>query len=100
MILGVVLGDIAELNLARSLAIDSDPLLFVTRPWSLFFTIIALFSIIFPIYQKHRGSGSILEKLYSPTMLLALSIPLLMMGGIFRTTLGAVAVVIGAYIIW
>ena len=100
MILGVVLGDIAELNLARALAIDPDPMLFITRPWSLFFTIIALFSIIFPIYQKQRGSGSILEKLYSPAMLLVLSIPLFMMGGIFRTTLATAAVVIGVYIIW
>jgi putative tricarboxylic transport membrane protein len=100
MILGVVLGDIAELNLARALAIDPDPLLFIARPWSLFFTIIALFSIIFPIYQKQRGSGSILEKLYSPAMLLVLSIPLFMMGGIFRTTLATAVVVIGAYVIW
>ena len=100
MILGVVLGDIAELNLARALAIDPDPMLFITRPWSLFFTIIALFSIIFPIYQKQRGSGSVLEKLYSPAMLLALSIPLFMMGGIFRTTLATAAVAIGVYIIW
>ena len=100
MILGVVLGDIAELNLARALAIDPDPMLFITRPWSLFFAVIALFSIIFPIYQKQRGDGSILEKLYSPAMLLILSIPLFMMGGIFRTTLATAAVVIGAYIIW
>jgi putative tricarboxylic transport membrane protein len=100
MILGVVLGDIAELNLARALAIDPDPMLFIARPWSLFFTIIALFSIIFPIYQKQRGSKSILEKLYSPAMLLVLSIPLFMMGGIFRTTLATAAVVIGAYVIW
>ena len=100
MILGVVLGDIAELNLARALAIDPDPMLFITRPWSLFFAIIALFSIIFPIYQKQRGGGSILEKLYSPAMLLVLSIPLFMMGGIFRTTLATAAVAIGVYIIW
>ena len=100
MILGVVLGDIAELNLARALAIDPDPMLFITRPWSLFFAIIALFSIIFPIYQKQRGDGSILEKLYSPAMLLVLSIPLFMMGGIFRTTLATAAVAIGVYIIW
>ena len=100
MILGVVLGDIAELNLARALAIDPDPMLFIARPWSLFFTIIALFSIIFPIYQKQRGSGSLLEKLYSPLMLLGLSIPLFMMGGMFRTTLATAALVIGAYVIW
>ena len=100
MILGVVLGDIAELNLARALAIDPDPMLFIARPWSLFFTIIALFSIIFPIYQKQPGSGSLLEKLYSPLLLLGLSIPLFMMGGIFRPTLATAALVIGAYVIW
>ena len=99
MILGVVLGDIAELNLARALAIDPDPMLFITRPWSLFFAVIALFSIIFPIYQKQRGDGSILEKLYSPARLLVLSIPLFMMGGIFQTTLATAAAVIGVYII-
>ena len=58
MILGVVLGDIAELNLARALAINADPMLFITRPWSLFFAIIAVFSTIFPLFQKQRGSGA------------------------------------------
>ena len=100
MILGVVLGDIAELNLARALAIDSDPMLFLTRPWSLFFTIIALFSVLFPIYQKHRNSGSMLEKLYSPMMLLALSLPLFMMGGILRTSLAVTALAAGFFILW
>ena len=100
MILGVVLGDIAELNLARALAIDSDPMLFLTRPWSLFFTIIALFSVLFPIYQKHRNSGSMLEKIYSPMMLLALSLPLFMMGGILRTSLAVTALTAGFFILW
>ena len=100
MILGVVLGDIAELNLARALAIDADPMLFITRPWSLFFTVIALFSVIFPIYQKQRGTGSMLEKLYSPMMLLALGTPLFMMGGVLRTSLAIAAVTIGAYLVW
>ncbi|HSR71698.1 MAG TPA: tripartite tricarboxylate transporter permease, partial [Kiloniellales bacterium] len=35
MILGVVLGNIAELNLNRAIALSGDPTLFVTRPWSL-----------------------------------------------------------------
>ena len=43
MILGVVLGDIAELNLARALAITEDLLPFFTRPWALFFFIEKLF---------------------------------------------------------
>ena len=72
MILGVVLGNIAELNLARALAIDADPMLFFVRPWSLFFAIVAVFSMIFPIYQKHRNTGSLIERLFSPLVLLSL----------------------------
>ena len=75
-------------------------MLFITRPWSLFFTVIALFSVIFPIYQKQRGTGSMLEKLYSPMMLLALGTPLFMMGGVLRTLLAIAAVTIGAYLVW
>ena len=56
MILGVVLGNIAELNLARCLAITTDLTPFVTRPWALFFLIIAVFSALFPVFSAHRGS--------------------------------------------
>jgi len=42
MILGVVLGNIAELNLARAFAITTDLTPFVTRPWSLLFLILAV----------------------------------------------------------
>ena len=55
MILGVVLGDIAELNLARALAISTEISPFFTRPWSLFFLIVAVFSALFPLFQEHRG---------------------------------------------
>ncbi|MEE2612026.1 MAG: tripartite tricarboxylate transporter permease, partial [Pseudomonadota bacterium] len=50
MILGVVLGNIAELNLARAFAITTDLSPFVTRPWSLLFLLLAIFSAIFPLY--------------------------------------------------
>ena len=99
MILGVVLGDIAELNLARALAINPDPLLFFIRPWSLFFAIIAVFSMVFPVYQKQRESGSWLARFYSPFMLVAVSLPLFMMGGLFRTSLAALALGLGSLII-
>ena len=99
MILGVVLGDIAELNLARALAINSDPMLFITRPWSLFFAIIAIFSTLFPLFQKQRGSGSLLERLYSPFLLLSLSAPLFMMGGVFRTSLAVLAIFGSGYML-
>src|SRR3546814_7341112 len=55
MILGVVLCDVAELNISRSLALSSDLTLFVTRPWSLFFLILAAFSLVFPWYQAARS---------------------------------------------
>ena len=100
MILGVVLGNIAELNLARALAIDADPMLFFVRPWSLFFAIVAVFSMIFPIYQKHRDTGSLLERIFSPLVLLSLSLPLFMMGGLLRTTLAVAAIAISSSILW
>ena len=100
MILGVVLGNIAELNLARALAIDADPMLFFIRPWSLFFAIVAVFSMIFPIYQKHRDTGSLLEQIFSPLVLLSLSLPLFMMGGLLRTALAVAAIAISSSILW
>ena len=100
MILGVVLGNIAELNLARALAIDADPMLFFVRPWSLFFAIVDVFSMIFPIYQKHRDTGSLIERLFSPLVLLSLSLPLFMMGGFLRTTLAIAAIAISSFILW
>ena len=100
MILGVVLGNIAELNLARALAIDADPMLFFIRPWSLFFAIVAVFSMIFPIYQKHRDTGSLLERIFSPLVLLSLSLPLFMMGGLLRTALAVAAIAISSSILW
>ncbi|HIP77968.1 MAG TPA: Tat pathway signal protein, partial [Kiloniellaceae bacterium] len=51
IILGVVLGHIAELNLSRAVGTSDDLTLFITRPWSLFFLIVALFSAAFPWYQ-------------------------------------------------
>ncbi|GIT24149.1 MAG: hypothetical protein CM1200mP41_01930 [Gammaproteobacteria bacterium] len=56
MILGVVLGNIAELNLARAFAITTELAPFVTRPlWALLFLILAIFSAFFPIYQRPRN---------------------------------------------
>ena len=100
MILGVVLGNIAELNLARALAIDADPMLFFVRPWSLFFAIVGVFSMIFPIYQKHRDTGSLLERLFSPMVLLSLSLPLFMMGGLLRSSLAVAAIAVCSVVLW
>ena len=75
MILGVVLGDNAEINLIRALATDSDLTLFFTRPWSLFFLMIAAFSTAFPWFQKHRGRKK-WTLFFMPAMALSLALPL------------------------
>ena len=96
MILGVVLGNIAELNLARAMAITADLSPFVTRPWSLFFLIIALFSAVYPLFQAHRGLR-IWTLFYSPAACLAASVPLFMMGGVPRPIL---ATLLTGYGLW
>lgn len=54
VILGVILGPMAETNLRRALVTDSNPLLFFTRPISLFFIVLAVVSIIFSIRQNMK----------------------------------------------
>lgn len=99
MILGVVLGDVAEINLIRALASESDLTLFVTRPWSLFFLIIAAFSIVFPWYQNLRTQKK-WTLFYVPAAPLALSFPLYMMGGIVRPAIATALVLLGLWLIW
>ena len=79
MVLGVVLGNIAELNLARAFAMTSDLTPFVTRPWSLLFFILAIFSEFFPVYQRDRLTKRCVLG-YSPCMAMAVSVPALLMG--------------------
>ena len=99
MILGVVLGNIAELNLARAFAITTDLSPFVTRPWSLLFLLLAIFSAFFPLYQssqfKRRWTLA-----YSPCMAAAVSIPVFMMGGAVRPVIGVMLVALSVYLIW
>ncbi|MEE8504782.1 MAG: tripartite tricarboxylate transporter permease [Kiloniellales bacterium] len=99
MILGVVLGNIAELNLSRAFAITTDLSPFVTRPWSLFFLIIATFSAAFPLFHTYRGKKK-WTLLYLPAACIASSVPMAMMGGFVRPVIAAVLVAAGAYIIW
>ena len=99
MILGVVLGNIAELNLARALAISTDPTLFFTRPWALFFLLIALYSALFPWFQTQRKTGARWTRFYGPTLMLVVALPLFMMGGQIRPLLAGVCVLIGVYLI-
>jgi putative tricarboxylic transport membrane protein len=99
MILGVVLGHIAELNLNRALSTSDDLTLFLTRPWSLFFLILGAFSMFFPHYQKLRGKVR-WTLIYPSAMAVSLSIPLLMMGGAVRPTIAAIVASFGVWLLW
>ncbi len=91
MILGVVLGPIAERWLSRSLALSTDVAEFFTHPWSLFFIIASVFSIGFSWYQKDRGR-KVWTLWYAPLLLLTMTLPLFMMGGTFRPILAGVMI--------
>ncbi len=99
MILGVVLGNIAELNLARAMAITPELTPFFTRPWSLFFLIIAVFSAAFPLFQKHRGTRK-WTLFYLPLACFGAAIPLYMMGGVPRPVIATIVVGYGTWTLW
>ncbi len=100
MILGVVLGNIAELNLARALAISSDATLFVTRPWALFFLTLAVFSALFPWYQRAHANGRRWTEFYAPALLAAIALPLLLMGGMVRSSLAVLSLGAACYLVY
>jgi len=54
VILGVILGPIAESNFRRALMTSSDYTLFFTRPISLLFLILCALSLLYPFYQRYR----------------------------------------------
>ncbi|MDH5748164.1 MAG: tripartite tricarboxylate transporter permease, partial [Rhodospirillales bacterium] len=99
MILGVVLGDLAELNLNRALSSSDDLMLFLTRPWSLFFIIMAAFSAIYPWFQHARGRKP-WTQWFIPAMLISLAAPLFLMEGWIRPVLGVILILIGARMLW
>lgn len=99
MILGVVLGDNAEINLIRALATDDNLMLFFTRPWSLFFIMIAVFSTAFPWYQKYRGRQQ-WTLFFTPALVLLVSIPMFMMDGWVRPCFGGVLIATGLYMLY
>ena len=99
MILGVVLGDIAELNLARALAISTEISPFFTRPWSLFFLIVAVFSAFFPLFQEHRGKFK-WTLFFLPFACFAVSLPLYLMGGVARPVIAVIVLGFGVYTLW
>lgn len=60
LVLGVILGPIAETNLRRALMTDADPTLFLSRPISLIFLIAAVLSIVWAVraHLKKRKSNT------------------------------------------
>jgi len=92
MILGVVLGPIAELYMARAFSLSHNPILFFIRPWSLFFLILAAFSIVFPWYQRARGKST-WTAVFMPFLGIALSGPLFMMKEPIRIGLAAILLI-------
>jgi putative tricarboxylic transport membrane protein len=99
MILGVVLGPIAERWLSRSLALSTDVTEFFTHPWSLFFIIVSVFSIAFSWYQNDRGKKP-WTVWYVPLFLLSVTVPLFMMGGYVRPVLAVVLICFSAFLFY
>ena len=99
VILGVVLGNIAEVNLNRAVSTDTNLLLFLTRPWSLFFLILAVFSAVFPWYQAARQSRR-WTLWYVPLLCSGCGVPLFLMNGWLRPAVGGLLVIIAAALIW
>jgi putative tricarboxylic transport membrane protein len=81
------------------MAITTDLSPFVTRPWSLFFLIIALFSAAYPLYQSHVGKR-MWTLFYQPAVCVAAAVPLFMMGGVWRPIGAAVLAGIGLWTLY
>ena len=97
-ILGVVLGGVAEVNLNRAISTSPDLWLFVTRPWAQFFAIMAVFSAVFPWYQKARGRER-WARWFGPAMCLGAAVPFLQMPGMVRPLLGIALIVAGLAVV-
>lgn len=99
MVLGVVLGPIAELNFARAVSTSDDYTLFFTRPWALFFIVMALFSAFYPLFQAASKKSKPWTRFYGTAFLACTSIPVMLMEGWFRTSLGGV-MLLGALLLF
>ncbi|MDC3089057.1 tripartite tricarboxylate transporter permease [Alphaproteobacteria bacterium] len=99
MILGVVLGKLAELNIARAIGISDNYSLFITRPWSLFFLIMAIVSVLFPFYQNAK-KDTLFTKMYVPISMIFLALPLFLMGSPVRMVVGGILLSAGCYFIY
>ena len=85
--------------MARAVATSDDLMLFFTRPWSLFFIVISLFSAVFPRYQQARGR-KVWTLFFTPFLCLAVATPLIMMGGWVRPLIAAILVGVAGVMLW
>ena len=93
------LGKLAELNIARAIGTSDDYFLFLTRPWSLFFLLMAIVSILFPFYQN-ASKDSLFSKIYVPISMMVLSFPLFLMGSPVRMIIAAILLLTGSFLIY
>lgn len=94
IVLGVVLGQIAEVRLSQVFARGDGLEIFLTRPWSLFFILLSVFSIMFPAYQNQRGKKA-WAYYFVPVLLIVMSGPLFMMPGTIRPIIAGLMLATG-----
>ena len=87
------------MNIARAIGISDDYSLFVTRPWSLFFLIMAIVSVLFPFYQNAK-KDTLFTKMYVPISMILLALPLFLMGSPVRMVVGGILLSAGCYFIY
>jgi len=97
MILGVILGDLAEVNLNRAYMSDPNPFLFFSRPISLFFIVLAVISLVFPFWQRVRHQAW--AEYFLPVSAIAVSVPFWISPGNLKFG-GFAFVALGAYLLW
>lgn len=94
LVLGVVLGQIAEARLSQVFARSDDVMVFLSRPWSLFFLLLGCFSLIFPYYQKNIGKAA-WTRFFVPALLIVQALPVYMMPGVVRPVVAIAMAAIG-----
>lgn len=94
IVLGVVLGQIAETRLSQVFARGDGLDVFFTRPWALFFILLSAFSIMFPSYQKHMGKKR-WTRFFLPVLLIVMSVPVFTMPGYVRPVIAALMLLTG-----
>lgn len=94
IVLGVVLGQIAETRLSQVFARGDGLDVFLSRPWALFFILLSFFSIMFPSFQKQSGKKQ-WTRYFLPVLLIVMSGPVFMMPGYIRPAIAGLMLATG-----